>query len=298
MRLLAAVLLCVIGLSGSVPQIRATAAPLPHDAYVWQRAWTPPVISSVSRSSDIVRAWRLLLAEADASGRWTAVGIPWADVQATKKPVIGVIRIDGRLDEARIPALLDQVVARIEPVSSMLAGVEIDYDCPTSKLATYARFLAALRSRLAPSLKLSITALPTWMTSGELERLTRDLDEIVLQVHAVDDPRRGLFDPDQAERWVRDFGRRIRRPFRVALPAYDVRVTWRPDGRLASVEGEMPLRAGATNGELLRAAPEAVLQFLHADAPRARRRVWSASPGSGCRPTPTPAPGACRHGGR
>ena len=263
MRLLAAVLLCVIGLSGSMPQIRATAAPLPHDAYVWQRAWTPPVISSVSRSSDIVRAWRLLLAEADASGRWATVNIPWSDVQATQRPVIGVIRIDGRLDEARIPALLDQVMARLEPVSGALAGVEIDYDCPTSKLATYTRFLAALRSRLAPSLKLSITALPTWMTSTELERLTRDLDEIVLQVHAVDDPRRGLFDPDQAERWVRDFGRRIHRPFRVALPAYDVRVTWRSDGRLASVEGEMPLRTGR-GGELLAAAPEAVAKFLHA----------------------------------
>ena len=264
MRLLAAVLLCVIGLSGSMPQIRATATPLPHDAYVWQRAWTPHVISSLSRSSDIVRAWRFLLAEADASGRWATVNISWSEVQATQRPVIGVIRIDGRLDEARIPAMLDQVMARLEPVSATLAGIEIDYDCPTSKLATYARFLAALRSRLASSLKLSITALPTWMTSTELEPLTRDLDEIVLQVHAVDDPRRGLFDPDQAERWVRDFGRRIHRPFRVALPAYDVRVTWRPDGRLASVEGEMPLRAGATNGEVLRAAPEAVLKFLHA----------------------------------
>ena len=264
MRLLAAVLLCVIGLSGSMPQIRATAAPLPHDAYVWQRAWTPHVISSVSRSSDIVRAWRLLLAEADASGRWATVNIPWSDIQATQRPVIGVIRIDGRLDEARIPGMIDQVVARIEPVSAALAGVEIDYDCPTSKLATYARFLAALRAGLAPSLKLSITALPTWMTSSQLEPLTRDLDEIVLQVHAVDDPRRGLFDADRAERWVRDFGQRIRKPFRVALPAYDVRVTWRADGRLASVEGEMPLRAGATNGELLGASPEAVLRFLNA----------------------------------
>ena len=263
MRWLAAVLLCVIGLSGSMPQIRAMATPLPHDAYVWQRAWTPHVVSSVRRSSDIVRAWRLLLAEADASGRWTTVNIPWLDVNATERPVIGVIRIDGRLDEARIPAMLDRVMARIEPVSAAFAGVEIDYDCPTSKLATYARFLAALRSRLAPSLKLSITALPTWMTSSQLEPLTRDLDEIVLQVHAVDDPRRGLFDPDQAERWVREFGRRIHRPFRVALPAYDVRVTWRPDGRLASVEGEMPLRAGRS-GELLAAAPEAVLQFLYA----------------------------------
>jgi hypothetical protein len=264
MRLLAAVLLCVIGLSGSMPQIRSTAAPLPHDAYVWQRAWTPHVISSVSRSSDIVRAWRLLLAEADSTGRWTTVRIPWSDVQATQRPVIGVIRIDGRLDEARIPAMLDQVMARIEPVSTALAGVEIDYDCPTSRLAIYARFLAALRSRLPQRLKLSITALPTWMRSRDLERVTGDLDEIVLQVHAVDDPRRGLFDPDQAERWVREFGRRIHRPFRVALPAYDVRVTWRPDGRLASVEGEMPLRAGATDGETLHASPAAVLRFLNA----------------------------------
>src|SRR5919106_2154996 len=258
MRLLAAVLLCVIGLSGSMPQIRATATSLPHDAYVWQRAWTPHVISSISRSSDIVRAWRLLLAEADASGRWATVSISWPDVQATQRPVIGVIRIDGRLDEARISAMLDQVMARIDPVSAALAGVEIDYDCPTSKLATYAHFLAALRSRLAPSLKLSITALPTWMSSSQIEPLTRPLDEIVLQVHAVDDPRRGLFDPDQAERWVREFDRRARRPFRVALPAYDVQVTWRPDGRLASVEGEMPLRTGSTDGETLRAAPEAV----------------------------------------
>ena len=69
MRLLAAVLLCVIGLSGSMPQIRATADALPHDAYVWQRALDAPRdLKLRSRSSDIVRAWRLLLAEADAVG--------------------------------------------------------------------------------------------------------------------------------------------------------------------------------------------------------------------------------------
>ena len=33
----------------------------------------------------------------------------------------------------------------------------------------------------------------------DLERLVPPLDELVLQVHAVDDPRRGLFSPAQAE---------------------------------------------------------------------------------------------------
>jgi hypothetical protein len=262
MRLLAALLLCVIGLSGSMPQVRATAQALPHDAYIWQRFWTPQLIAAARLSSDMVRGWRILLAESDHAGRWVAVSVPWAEIQATQRPIIGVVRIDGRLHERRMPALLDQVVSRIEAAGENLAGVEIDYDCPTSKLAAYARFLADLRSRLAPALALSITALPTWMNSGELVRLTADLDEIVLQVHAVDDPRRGLFNADQAERWVREFGRRVARPFRVALPAYNVRVTWRPNGRLASVEGEMPLLAGPSDGELLGAAPEAVLQFL------------------------------------
>ncbi len=169
------------------------------------------MIDAARRSSDIVRAWRILLAESSQTGRWTTVAVPWSAILATQRPVIGVIRIDGRLDESRMSALLDQVVARVE-AEAKLAGLEIDYDCPTSKLPAYARFLAELRSRLARHIALSITALPTWMNSAELERLTGDLDEIVLQVHAVDDPRRGLFNAEQAERWVKDFGRRIRRP--------------------------------------------------------------------------------------
>jgi hypothetical protein len=260
MRLLVALLLCVIGLSGSMPRVRASAEPLPHDVYVWQRVWTQPVIAAARESSDIVRSWRVLLAESDQAGQWTSVAVPWADITATGRPIVGVVRIDGRLDEKRMAGLLDQIVTRI--TAAPLAGLEIDYDCPTSKLPAYARFLAELRARLERPLALSITALPTWMNSTALEPLTRDLDEIVLQVHGVDDPRRGLFDADQAERWVRAFGQRVHRPFRVALPAYDVRVTWRDDGRLASVEGEMPLLTSRVGGEVLGAAPEAVLRFV------------------------------------
>jgi hypothetical protein len=265
MRVLAALLLCLVGLSASTSAIRTTGEPLPHDAYVWQRIWTPAVITAASRSADIVRSWRILLAEGDKSGRWTTVSVPWSDVLATGRPVVGVIRIDGRLDEGRMAALLDRVIATVSAPSTLqsITGVEIDYDCPTSKLATYAKFLSALRARLPSSIALSITALPTWLSSSALGSLATHLNEVVLQVHAVDDPRRGLFDPDQAERWVRDFGRRIGRPFRVALPAYDVRVTWRRDGRLASVESEVPLLAGR-GGELLDARPEAVLGLLHA----------------------------------
>ena len=193
MRLLAALLLLgVVGLAGSTPQLRTTTEPLGHDAYIWQRAWTGPVIAAARRSADIVRTWRVLLAEADRSGRWADVAIPWKDLLATGRPVVAVVRIDGRLDEARMGTLIDQMVAKVEAAGrsgGALAGLEIDYDCPTSKLATYARFLAELRGRLPPALALSITALPTWLNSRALESLVPPLDEIVLQVHAVEDPR-------------------------------------------------------------------------------------------------------------
>ena len=170
-----------------------------------------------------------------------------------------------------MPALLDRITAALADRPAAVSGLEIDFDCATSKLVGYAAFLEVLRARLPESLKLSITALPTWMNSPALERLATTLDELVLQVHAVDDPHRGLFDPLQADRWVHAFARRVPRPIRVALPAYDVRVTWRRDGRLASVEGEQAAaRPGAAPGETLRTSPQAVLAFLHAmqrDAP-------------------------------
>jgi hypothetical protein len=270
MRLLVALLLCVVGLSQSTLQTGAPRSPLPHDAYIWQRVWTPQVIAAARQSADLVRTWRVLVAEADSAGRWVKVAVPWDALQATGRPIVAVVRIDGRLDDVRMPALLDRITAALGGTSANVSGLEIDYDCPTSKLVAYAGFLDVLRARLPASLKLSITALPTWMNSPALERLAANVDELVLQVHAVDDPHRGLFDPVQAERWVHAFAQRIPRPIRVALPAYDVRVTWRHDGRLASVEGERPLLTGSAPGETLRTSPQAVLAFLRAmqrDAP-------------------------------
>jgi hypothetical protein len=55
MRLLVALLLCVVGLSQSTLQTGAPRSPLPHDAYIWQRLWTPQVIAAAQRSADLVR---------------------------------------------------------------------------------------------------------------------------------------------------------------------------------------------------------------------------------------------------
>lgn len=84
----------------------------------------------------------------------------------------------------------------------------------------------------------------------------------MLQVHAVQAPQAGLFDPSVAGRWVAEFATHTRKPFRVALPTYGSRVSWNEDGSLLAVESERSaLAAGATSSELY-AAPDTLLAFV------------------------------------
>ncbi len=116
---------------------------------------------------------------------------------------------------------------------------------------------------LAPGLPLAVTALPDWLSSTAFRRLSRVPDRLVLQVHAADDPRRGLFDPARAVRWAWLMQRRSARPFLLSLPAYGVRVVLDGSGRVLSTEAEQPALAGSGGTELA-AAP-----VLVADAVRA-----------------------------
>jgi len=246
-------------------------APLSHDAYIWQRQWTPAVREALSGSTDLVRDWRVLVAQADRHGAFHTFAPDREALARSGRPVVLVVRIDGRLASFDAQVLADRIVALTAGwPSAQLAGIEIDYDCPTSRLPAYSDFLSTLRPRLG-ALPLSITALPTWLGSRDLDALLAIPDESVLQVHAVQAPQAGLFDPAVAARWVDEFATYTRRPFRVALPTYGSRVSWNEDGSLLAVESERAaLAAGATSAELY-AAPETLMAFvahLGTDRPR------------------------------
>lgn len=246
-------------------------APLTHDAYVWQRQWTPALREAMSRSTDLVRDWRVLVAQADRNGAFHTFAPDREALVRSGRPVVLVVRIDGRLARFDAGVLAERIAALTAGwPSTQLAGIEIDYDCPTSRLPAYTDFLAALRPRLA-ALPLSITALPTWIGSRDLDALLAVPDESVLQVHAVQAPQAGLFDPLIADRWVDEFATHTRKPFRVALPTYGSRVSWNEDGSLLAVESERAaLAAGATSAELY-AAPDTLMAFvahLTKDRPR------------------------------
>jgi hypothetical protein len=249
--------------------------PLPHDAYVWQRQWTPALRDALAAAAPLVRQWRVLAAETDTGGRLQSFAIDPAALAG--RPAAPVVRIDGRLARLDGDELIEGIAAlvgRWRAAGLAPAALEIDHDCGSAALAAYAEFLARLRRRL-PGLRLAITALPAWPAGGARERLFDQADEIVLQVHAVEDPRRGLFDPQRARRWI-DALAREGRPFRVALPTYGSRVSWRADGRLMAVVSERPLLAGGAEARELIAAPAAVaalLEDLARDPPAGLRGI-------------------------
>ena len=263
--------LAIVTIAAIVAACGRAPAPLTHDAYVWQRQWTPALREAMSSSTDLVRSWRVLVAQADRNGAFHTFSPDRDVLDRSGRPVVLVVRIDGRLASFDGQVLAERIAALTAGwPSTQLAGIEIDYDCPTSRLPAYTTFLAALRSRLG-ALPLSITALPTWIGSRDLDALLAVPDESVLQVHAVQAPQAGLFDPVVADRWLDEFATHTRKPFRVALPTYGSRVSWNEDGSLLAVESERAaLAAGATSAELY-AAPDTLMAFvahLRKDRPR------------------------------
>jgi uncharacterized protein DUF3142 len=238
---------------------------LPQDAYVWQRQWTPAVVAALQQSSDLVRAWRVLAAQSDERGHLRPTAVEWTAFENNGRPVILVVRIDGQLTQWDEEVLLDDlraVLSQWRQNRVPVAGVEIDHDCGTARLSAYAHFLAELRTQIEDVVPLSITALPAWLSAPDLAAVLAQADEVVLQVHAVQSPRAGLFDLQLARRWVATLARRSATPFRVALPTYGSRVSWHQDGSLLAVESEAPLLAGGYAAVELMAPPQEVSLFL------------------------------------
>jgi hypothetical protein len=234
---------------------------LPSDAYIWQRRWTPSLTQAIAGAAPLIRDWRVLITEVDRRGKWSDAAVDWQALAQSGRPSVLVIRIDGQIASLDGRTLLDELLARIDDArrsDRAIAGIEVDHDCATARLGEYARFLATLRARLPRSLSIAITALPTWLDSPLLEPVIAQADEIELQVHAVENPHMGLFDRQQALAWIERFARRSGRPFRIALPTYGSRVSWRADGSLVGIESETPLLAGGDEAEELMASPSEV----------------------------------------
>jgi hypothetical protein len=194
----------------------------------------------VAQASDF-EGLTVLAAEVDLSRsplRTFRVGIDWATLREAGRPVGLALRIGrfqgwgggtGRFaDEPEtvraLAGLAGELARQARSHAVALREIQLDYDCPESKLSDYPVLVDAVRTSVAPA-PVTITALPSWLRQQRaFRRLSRSTDGIVLQVHSLRTPSRPgeqieLVDPAEAERAVEEAAK-AGRPFRVALPTY------------------------------------------------------------------------------
>jgi hypothetical protein len=247
----AALFLCLFSIACGAERVNG---PLRQEAYLWQRHWTPAVRDSVRQARDFA-GLVVLAAEVDFQGRAPRViRIPLDGETLRARPVGAAVRV-GVLpslfaDDPRLVWMLEglvrDVAAEAKGKGIALSEIQIDYDCPASKLEDYHDLLPALRKAASP-IPLTITALPSWMQRRRaFRKLIADADGYVLQLHSLappvgpDDEEIHLLEADTARGWV-EKAVRFGRPFRAALPTYSYTAAFDADNNLLGLLAEGPL---------------------------------------------------------
>jgi len=230
------------------------SGPLPHEVYVWQRAWTEAVRHAVAQHATNFSEVAVLKAEVawkDKKPQVTRVAVDYATLAATHQPVGIALRIGpyagpfaGRISDF-LCTLAASLVAEARTNHLEPSELQIDFDCAESKLDGYRVWVEAIQHRVAP-LPVTITALPSWLNASSFKRLVSVVTNYVLQVHSVERPRDfnapfTLCNLRAARRAVERAGR-IGVPFRVALPTYGYVMAFDKTGKFIGLSAEGPRR--------------------------------------------------------
>jgi hypothetical protein len=236
----------------------APAAELPHDVYVWQRAWNQPVLDALKEQSTNFQQVVALAAEVtwkDKQPRVTRVPLDYAALRECGRPCGLALRIGPsagpfRSNDATALTLAALARALVEGARSNRlspAELHLDFDCAESRLDGYRVWAGLLRREIAP-VPLVLTALPSWLRQPAFARLAAASDGYILQVHSLERPKSfhapfTLCDPAAARRAVEAAGK-IPVPFRVALPTYAYHVGFDAKDKFTGLDSHGPLAPG------------------------------------------------------
>jgi hypothetical protein len=171
-------------------------------------------------------------------------------------------------DRARwLAGLAASLVAEAANRQTALAELQLDFDCPESKLAGYQLWVQAVRRQVNP-VPVVITALPVWLKQPAFRQLIAAADSYVLQVHSVarpqgPDARFTLCDPKAARQAVEQAAR-LGRPFRVALPTYGYVLAFDARNRFVGLSAEGPAENWPADAQLraVCADPQAMARLV------------------------------------
>jgi len=285
--MLAAIAVCgLLGVLRAAHAASRVSGAMTQGAYVWQRTWDTPTTTAVeTRAHDLAELVVLAAEVSSLSGRAAIARIhpDFAALKRTDRPVGLALRIGpyrGPFSDSDAVAQMLATLARELVDEAAAAGCtpadrQIDFDCASSGLDGYLRWVKAIKAAL-PGTPLAVTALPAWLNSRGFDALVREAGAFVLQVHSLEPPdspasATPLCDPAAARRWV-NRAARAGVPFRVALPTYGDLLVFNDKDRFIGVTAEADgptLAPGYTLRELSAdpAALAALVQSWTAERP-------------------------------
>lgn len=257
-------LLLLMVFSEIFPNLILPSKILTHDAYIWHRVWTEALEESIMVANDRITSWHILIAESDGSGKFLVFNSNIRFFKASWKPVIPVLRLNAIITEKNQLEIIQNILKIVSffHAKHAFSGIELDYDCPTSKLPNYRQFLIQLRQKLPEKMKITITVLPDWLRSKHIVDLLNGADEAVLQLHSLNSVDAGIFNAKDSLLWTQSFSSISPIPFRLALPNYGVSAIMGPNGSIMAVESEMPIPSMDMRKKEIKVNPRETCSFL------------------------------------
>jgi len=253
-----------------------------NEIYIWQRDWRPELSASVERIAQTGNGFKVLTGDLRAENErigFSKAPVTWEYLVHKGKVTVdvrmrtGLARFFAREDTSAIAAYLarnvDAVIEEAKAAGVDIAGVELDYDCPSGKIKDFARFIRTIRPHLKGR-PLSVTALPSWLDSPDCQDLFNAADQYVLQLHSFEPPKNGdsrhyIFPDDKALGY---FKRAVsfRRPFYVSLPTYGYEVAYGKDDEFVGLRAESGVQyyGEGIKRSMVFSDPAAIVKFLDA----------------------------------
>jgi len=284
--------IAAIALAGCNRTEQPISGPLKQRGYVWQREWTSAVVDALGEADWRMDGVVILGAEINLAGRKAEIAkatIDWAAVKRGSQHCALALRVAPfagpfRSDDAPVQAVFNvakELLSDARAHGVNLDEFQFDFDCAQKNLGSYGTWLRALKPIVQPT-RFVITVLPAWLNDSEFQKLVREVDGYVLQVHSVPisvGTNAKLSDARLAREWIRKAAR-FGIPFGVALPTYRCAAGYGPDGKLLSVAmdsvqpvwppGTRVLEFGADADEIA----GLVHEWQEARPPQLRELIW------------------------
>ncbi len=209
--------------------------------YVWQRQWNENVVAAVKAEDGPIFPLVCEIRGKTAAVEW---GSPAWELLGARRNATPVMRVDvAALASPRLDSVLGGIFTELaRRLGAAPERLQLDVDCPESRLDEYARLLESVR-RMMPAAELSVTALPCHLAGREFASVVRQVDYYVLQIHGIEIPSMigdtvRLMNPATVRRAIAAAGK-LGAPFRIAMPCYGYEVNFdRESGRFHHLNAE------------------------------------------------------------